>query len=208
MTSPPTAAHRCFWPLAVGLLLMSALALQQAPGTDGVRVMIRWTARSSLVFFLLAHGAQALLTCWPGPLTAWLRQRRRQWGWLLVCSHTIHAAGLVALAMMAPALFDQLAPLGNRITGGLAYVVLWAMGATSFDRSAAWLGRVWWARLHTWGSHYLWLSFLVANGKRIPHDPRYWWPVLALLLVQGLRWWAARHTGDTAQHCAIDRAGQ
>jgi len=192
MTTRLTLHHRPFWGLAALLILASLVIVSRMPDMEGARALIRWTARSSLVFFLMAYAAQALWVLWPGALTAWLRQRRRQWGWLLVLSHTIHAGGIAALAVTDPALFAQLAPLGNRISGGLAYVLLWAMGATSFDRSAAWLGRDRWARLHTWGSHYLWLSFVVANGKRIPQDSAYVWPVLALLLVQGLRWWGQR----------------
>lgn len=192
MTTRLTLNPRPFWGLAALLILASLVIVSRLPDVEGVRALIRWTARSSLLFFLMAYAAQALWALRPGALTGWLRQHRRQWGWLLVLSHTIHAGGIAALAAMDPALFAQLAPLGNRISGGLAYVLLWAMGATSFDRSAAWLGRDRWTRLHTWGSHYLWLSFVVANGKRIPQDSAYVWPLLALLLVQGLRWWGNR----------------
>ena len=97
-----------------------------------------------------------------------------------------------ALAWMAPALFEQLSPIGQRIGPSVAYVVLAAMVATSFDRSAAWLGPRWWARLHTWGSHYLCLSFLVANGKRVAQQPVYALPVLLLILAVLWRLWAAR----------------
>jgi sulfoxide reductase heme-binding subunit YedZ len=167
---------------------MNEWMLAVMPDVEGVRLLIRVTARTSLLFFLLAYTAQAFWVLWPGAASRWVRQYRRQWGWLLVVSHTIHAVGIVSLAVMAPVLFQVLAPLSNRITGGLAYAFLWSMGATSFDRSAQWLGRIWWSRLHTWGSHYLWLSFMVANGKRIAHHPVYAWPTALLLLAMGLRW--------------------
>jgi sulfoxide reductase heme-binding subunit YedZ len=189
----PRAAARL---LALGALLVSLLAVGAylaQPGVEGVRMLIRATARSSLVFFLMAYTASALASLWPGASSRWLRQHRRQWGLLLVFSHTVHAGGIVALGLLAdPALFASLTPLGNRISGGIAYVWLWLMGATSFDRSAAWLGRRRWALLHTWGSHYLWLSFLVANGKRIPVDVAYVWPTLLLVAAMGLRLWARR----------------
>jgi DMSO/TMAO reductase YedYZ heme-binding membrane subunit len=171
--------------------MVGAFLARQAD-VDGVRLCIRATARTSLLFFLMAYTAQSVFVLWPGDWSMWLRRHRRQWGLLLVVSHTIHAVGIVSLAMMAPALFQTLAPLGNRITGGIAYVLLWAMGVTSFGRTAAWLGRPWWRRLHTVGIHYLWLSFLVANGKRIAHAPVYAWPTLLLLLALGLRIWASR----------------
>jgi len=202
--APPVApAHanaarldlRAFWGLALALALMCAVILLNQPNVEGVRQVIRSTARTSLVFFSLAYGAQALHRMWPGPAARWVRQQRRVWGWLFVVSHTLHAGGIAALGVLDPALFAQLSPLANRITGGLAYVILWAMGVSSFDRTARWLGRPAWSRLHTWGSHYLWLSFVIANGKRVPHEPWYVLPVALLLLIQGLRWWSARATG-------------
>lgn len=199
MSHPMPAAIKIFVLGAALLSAMSAALLLPQLDVDATRALIRWTARTSLVFFVMAFTAQALFVLWPGQLTTWLRRHRRPWGWLLVLSHTIHAAGIGAVAVMDPALFAKLAPVGNLISGGLAYALLWAMGATSFDRSAAWLGRTWWARLHTWGSHYLWLSFMVANGKRIPHDGWYLGPVLILVLAMALRWWARSAVGTRAR---------
>lgn len=164
------------------------------PDVEQIRQLIRVTARTSLLFFLMAYTAQALWVRWPGAATQWLRRTRRQWGLSLVVSHTIHALGIAALALEAPALFKTLAPLGNLISGGLAYALLWAMGFTSFDRTARWLGPTAWSRLHTWGSHYLWLSFMVAYGKRVPVDPVYAVPVCLLLLAMGLRLSVRRRT--------------
>jgi hypothetical protein len=47
------------------------------------------------------------------------------------------------------------------VFGGLAYALLAAMLATSFDRSAAWLGRRRWRALHTTGIWYI--SFIFAS---------------------------------------------
>jgi sulfoxide reductase heme-binding subunit YedZ len=181
-----------FWRLAAGLVLLCALLVWRAPDVDGVRQLIRVTARTSLVFFCLAYVAQAAFLLWPGQATRWLRLHRRQWGWLLVVSHTLHAFAIAAFVLMEPVLFMQRTPMVTIVTGGVAFVWLWLMGATSFDRSAAWIGRTAWARLHTWGSHYLWLSFMVAYAKRIPQGLVYLVPVMLLLAVLGLRWWSGR----------------
>lgn len=183
---------RLFGWVAALLLVYSAVAVWRMPDVEGVRWLIRTTARTSMLFFVLAYTAQALWVLRPGMATQWLRQHRRQWGWLLVVSHGIHALAIGALSQWDPVLFDQLSPLGNRITGGLAYLIIALMGLTSFDRTAHWLGRTYWSRLHTWGSHYLWLSFLVAFGKRVPESWLYGLPVLVLMLAMGLRWQAWR----------------
>ncbi len=197
-SSTPRETHPVFgrsplWPLLGLLTLAWAAELVFMPGVEGMRLAIRTTARTSLCFFLAAYTAAALAALLPGQRWAvWLRTHRRQWGRLFVASHVLHGIAILMLAQAAPALFDQLSPMSNRITGGLAYVILLAMGLSSFDRTAAWLGPKAWARLHTWGSHYLWLSFLVANGKRVPAQAAYALPVVLLLAALALRWWAAR----------------
>ncbi|HEX5355734.1 MAG TPA: hypothetical protein VFW93_05935 [Aquabacterium sp.] len=177
---------------AVLLGLMAASCLLWLPGVDGVRLLIRATARTSLVFFLLAYTAQAAVLTWPGAWSSWQRRYRRQWGWLLVTSHGLHSAAIISLAMMAPVLFATLSPPAQRIGPGLAYVFIALMGLTSFDRTAAWLGKVWWARLHTWGMHYIWLSFLVANGKRVAAHPEYAMPTGLLIAAFLWRQWCRR----------------
>ncbi|MFT3856193.1 MAG: hypothetical protein QM742_01325 [Aquabacterium sp.] len=188
--APPRAAVTTLG--IVALLAMVVACLSWQPGLDGIRMAIRATARSSLAFFLLAYGAAAAFTLWPGSATRWIRALRRQWGWLLVVSHTLHAACIHAYWQTDPVMFKALVPVSTFITGGLAYAFIWAMGATSFDRTAAWIGPRAWKLLHTWGSHYLWLSFLLGNAKRIPMMPVYTLPTLLLLAVLLLRWMASR----------------
>jgi sulfoxide reductase heme-binding subunit YedZ len=185
----------------VGAAVLSAMAVSSLlwqPGVDGVRWLIRATARTSLLFFLLAYTAEAAVTTWPGVCSSWQRRHRRQWGWLVVTSHGLHAAGIISLAWMAPALFATLSPPVQRIGPGVAYVFIALMGLTSFDRTASWLGTRRWARLHTWGMHYIWLSFLVANGKRVAAHPVYALPTL--LLLAALIW---RLLASTRQHKAL-----
>ena len=55
------------------------------------------------------------------------------------------------------------------------------MTATSFDRTAAWLGPRKWRLLHLIGGWYIWISFAVAVGKRVPLDSFYW-PMAVLVL--------------------------
>ena len=56
---------------------------------------------------------------------------------------------------------------------GTAYLCIAAMTATSFDRTAAWLGPRKWRLLHLVGGWYIWISFAVAVGKRVPQGPIY-----------------------------------
>ncbi|WP_294639111.1 hypothetical protein [uncultured Aquabacterium sp.] len=187
----PFMRHGPWWPGVVLLFGICLALLASGLNTENLRMAIRATARLSLVFFLMAYTAGAVWQLRPGPASAWVRRHRRQWGLLFVASHTVHLVCILLLRRVDPALFHTLVPAATVVTGALAYAVLWAMGASSHDRVAAVMGKVVWARLHLWGSHYLWLSFAVAYGKRALMDPVYTIPMLLLLLAASLRVWCA-----------------
>src|ERR1700741_1341877 len=44
---------------------------------EGVRMVVRFTARTSLLFFCLAFSAAALARLWPNAWTKWQRRNRR-----------------------------------------------------------------------------------------------------------------------------------
>lgn len=176
------------WYLGVTLLLgLSLFILIPHWDVDSWRSLIRTTARTSLLFFLAAYTASSLSQRWPSRVTLWMRDRRKQWGLLLLASHLIHLLGIMFFWQMAPDAFAQQVSKVNLITGGVAYLFLFAMGLTSHPALAKRLGAKPWAHLHTWGMHYLLLSFLVANGKRIPIDNIYVLPTMLLALGLGIR---------------------
>lgn len=169
------------------LLTLTCLALiMMNPGVDGWREIIRLTARTSAATFMLAFTAASAYRLWPNAWTRWQLRNRRHIGLAFVVSHGLHAVAILAFARLAPEDFAAQ-------TGGmygpqlLAYAFIVAMGVTSFDRTAAWLGPRLWSWLHITGSHYLWLSFLVAFGKRIPAAPGYTLAVAACLLAMAIR---------------------
>jgi methionine sulfoxide reductase heme-binding subunit len=170
------------------------------PDVDDIRLLIRITARSSMLLFVLAFTASAVATLWPSSRSQWMLRHRRQLGLMFFGSHVLHALAIGALAIWAaPELFAQLTPLPSRVLGGAGYVALIAMAATSNDRAVAWLGRARWQQLHSWGAHLIWLVFVMSCIKRIPLQPVYTAPLLVLLAAMGLRWWARRQPAQQAQ---------
>ena len=152
---------------------------------DAIRLVIRATARTSLVLFVLAFTASAMVELLPSEVTRWQRRNRRYLGVSFAVSHFIHLAAIVSLAWLDKALFWKLTNLGTIVLAGAAYRFIAAMAATSFDRTAAWLGPRKWRLLHLVGGWYIWISFAVAIGKRVPLD-RFYWPMAALILAAGL----------------------
>ena len=124
---------------------------------EGWRMLLRVTARISGLLFLAAFVASSLRRLWPNDATAWLLRNRRCLGVSVGLAHTVHGIAIAVFVRLTnletgPA---ALAP------GLLAYAVLAAMVATSFDSTAAALGRSAWRRLHGAGAYVLWGAFAI-----------------------------------------------
>ena len=150
-------------------------------------MVIRFTARTSLLLFCLAFSAAALVRLVPNPWTRWQRRNRRYLGLTFAASHGIHAIAIAAFAILDPAGFAAATSVVSYVFGGIGYLVIIAMTATSFRPSAALLGPHAWRRLHLVGGYYLLAQFMVSFGKRIPEMPPYALFLLPLAAVFALR---------------------
>lgn len=189
---------RIFWvaTLALGSMALVSLA-SQGWGTDGYRLAIRATARTSLALFLAAFLASALVTFWLGGVTRWLRSNHRYLGLSFAMSHAIHLAAIVALARTDPGTFWTLANTASVVSGSAGYAVIAVLAATSFDRIVAWLGARTWQRVHTLGSWFIWISFVFSNAKRVPANGWYAVPVAILLAALALKLAAKRRRSSS-----------
>ena len=188
--------------LALSLIALSLwIASMRQFEVEGVRMVIRFTARSSLLLFCLAFGAAALARLWPNAWTRWQRRNRRYLGLSFAASHAIHAIAIVAFARMDPAGFAEATSPASYIFGGIGYAMIIAMSAASFDRTAALIGPRAFRALHLVGGYYLWFQFMVSFGKRVPAMPLYAAFLLPLLVVMALRLiaMAAQPRGRTAE---------
>ncbi|MBY0324758.1 MAG: hypothetical protein K2X72_39015 [Reyranella sp.] len=171
------------------LLVAMTLGLAASHNWDieGVRLAIRATARTSLVLFALAFTASALAELLPSEATRWQRRNRRYLGVSFAVSHVIHLGVILALAALDRELFWKLTNVTTIVLAGTAYLFIAAMTATSFDRTAAWLGPRNWRLLHLIGGWYIWISFAVAVGKRVPLDSFYWPMAVLVLAIAAVR---------------------
>ncbi len=171
-----TLAALCIW-----------IASMRGFEVECVRMVIRFTARSSLMFFCLAFSAAALARLWPNAWTRWQRRNRRTLGVTFAASHGMHLIAIVCFAVMDPAGYAAATSPASYIFGGIGYAFIIAMTATSFDRTAAALGRRAWRLLHLVGGYYLLFQFTVSFGKRMPDMPLYALFLIPLVLVFVLR---------------------
>jgi hypothetical protein len=183
------------WPVvgyaaAIVLLVCSVGFVVHGGGEAGWRMAVRTSAKTSLVLFLAAFVASSARALWRNDATRWLLANRRYVGVSYAASHAIHLVGIVALARVAPEF--ELEPTAA-IFGGMAYVFLAAMTATSFDRTAAWLGPRRWKRLHKSGMYYNWFIFLISYVPRAIAESIFYAPfAFALVAAVGLRFVAWR----------------
>jgi DMSO/TMAO reductase YedYZ heme-binding membrane subunit len=161
------------------------LVVSHGGDVEGIRVAIRATARTSLLLFVMAFTASALAELLPGEATRWQHRNRRYLGVSFAVSHFIHLGAILTLASVDQALFWKLTNISTIVLAGSAYLFIAAMAATSFDRTAAWLGPRKWLLLHLVGGWYIWISFAIAVGKRVPLD-RFYWPMAALVLAAAI----------------------
>jgi DMSO/TMAO reductase YedYZ heme-binding membrane subunit len=121
----------------------------------------RYTARFAFSIFLPVFVASAWNRLAPGRVSRFLVRRRRALGLAFATAHTVHLVALVAYNVVAGTRPD--AP--TIAVGGGAYLLMFAMAATSNDASVRRLGRNW-LRLHKLGVYWLWFVFTFSYAGR------------------------------------------
>jgi hypothetical protein len=171
------------WAAIVVVAASAATLGVHGAGEEGIRAVIRLTARTSFVLFNAAFAASALARRWPGRGTRWLLANRRQVGVSFAVSHLVHLVAILALARLMTVADDA-----TVVIAILGYVAIAAMTATSFDRTAAWLGPRRWRRLHLTAGYFIWFVFLASYLPRTILESAAYAPfVVVLIAVLALR---------------------
>lgn len=172
--------------LAIFASVAVAIAITPDAGDAAART-VRLTARTSVALFLAAFTASALFRLWPNAWTRWQRGNRRYLGVSFAVSHGVHLAAILWLQQVRPVEFAQEVSTITWIGGGLAYLFIAAMTATSFDRTAQMIGPNAWKILHTVGAYYIWLIFANSYIGRALAMPEYIPAAALVVLALGLR---------------------
>lgn len=154
---------------------------------ETIRAMIRGTARSSVILFVLAFTASSLYGLFKARWTGYLRQNRRYIGVSFALSHFVHLIFLMLLMGYFPE--DSLAKLHiiEIILASLAYVFILLMSITSFEPPRRWIGEKTWHWLHSIGMYLVWLIFLETYSKAAWQSGHYLPLVVLLLAAMGVR---------------------
>ena len=190
---------------AASFLLMVAFgAVVSIYGTDeqGLRMLVRTTARLSFLLFLAVYLASSARRLWPNDVTKWLLVNRRYLGVSFFVAHGLHLDAILMLdTLLGDALVtDALTLLG----GGLVYLLITAMALTSSDRAVRWLGAKRWGTLHRVGIHYVWAIWLLQWLPMGFMSPIYGLFLLLTLAALGVRIAARRSRATSSQPASAE----
>lgn len=179
------------WASVAALVIAGALFAREGIADAGLRAGLRGTAMLAAAIFLVVFVASSWNALRPSAASKYLLRNRRYLGVSVAASMAAHAALFSTLAARDPAAFFAGISGVTLVGGSLGYVMLALMTATSFDRTAAWVGRAWWKRLHTAGMYFLWVIFAFTYVGRAAASPWYGALAAALLGAMGVRVGAA-----------------
>ena len=173
--------------------LVAAALLLEGASEEGIRFVIRHTAKLAVVLLAGAFTASSLQTLRPTAFSRYLLANRRMLGLAMALSHTLHLAALVMLGMAYPDPFVAELDAVTLIGGGGAYAFMFAMAATSWDGAVKRLGRERWRQLHTLGGWYLWVVFTQSYLGRAVVEPLHVASLFSALLLavgalRAVRW--------------------
>ena len=160
---------------AVFVCLMTAalLAFYGVAG-DGLRSVIRNTARTSFVLFIAGFVGPALATLWPARTTRRLAAEQPHLFAGLAASHLVHAAAIITLAWQTGGASLEDRGLAVIVAGGLVYLCILAAALPASARAARWLASHPRARAaRTAGLYLVWLTFADSYGGRAARSPFY-----------------------------------
>jgi DMSO/TMAO reductase YedYZ heme-binding membrane subunit len=187
-------SHGPFWILATAIgavivTVVTVLALHGS-GAEGLGLITRYLARLAFPFFLAAFSGSALAELAPSKTSFWLLSHRRWLGLGFATVMFVHLLAIIAFISMRDEAFE----VGlTQILGGIGFVFIAFMAATSNDGAVRALGRARWSRLHRFCLYYLWFIITATYLGAAARDP---WHALGgaiAFAALGLRIAAWRH---------------
>ena len=170
-------------------LLFGGILVIEGFTEEGIRLIIRWTARFSVSCFALAFAGSAIHKIIQNSFSFWIFRNRKFFGISFALLHLTHLAAIVALQIFFHPVFVNAATF-SLVAGGGAYLFLILMLLTSFERFRALLSFKQWKLLHTVGGYWIFVVFFSNYFKRVWSGDFSYLPLLSLLIiVLGLRVW-------------------
>ena len=186
-------------------LMTAALLLSHGAGEDGLRSVIRNTARTSFALFVAGFAGPALAALRPSRLTRRLAAEQPHLFAAFASSHLVHAAAIFTLAWLTRGASLEGRDPHTLAAGGLVYLCILAAAAPASPRAAGWLAsRPRAAAARTAGLYLVWLTFAGSYGGRAARSLFYVPFALALVAALALRLLAALKRRAAHAHAPAD----
>jgi len=133
---------------------------------ESVRMNIRWSSKFSLPCFCLAFAASSINKIFSNNFTLWLNRNRKYFGIAFALVHLVHLVFVIILNQF----FHQVFEIESILTlslGGLAYLFIFLMLITSFEKFSKLISIANWKRLHKFGGYWILIVFSNSIFSRI-----------------------------------------
>jgi sulfoxide reductase heme-binding subunit YedZ len=191
--------------VAAGLTVMTiAIVIGYGGGQPAAHALVRWTARTSLVMFVLAYVARPLTQLRPTRTVRTILAYRKWIGLGFATSHGFHLAGIIAVAWPDPGAFIR-SQNPSIIVAAITFLLLGAMAITSNERIKKAMPPKVWKRLHRSGMHFAWVAFTATYAGAIGASPIYAVPaavLIAIALIRVAAWFRGRRYQRAANQAA------
>jgi methionine sulfoxide reductase heme-binding subunit len=148
---------------------------------EGIRLIIRWSAKISVSSFCIAFVASGFHRWIQNSFSFWVLMNRKYFGISFAILHLIHLAALGVLQYYFHPVFERAATT-SLLAGGMAYLFLILMLLTSFKRFSKLLSKKQWILLHTIGGYWIWGIFFSSYIKGVMRAEYWDLPFLILLI--------------------------
>ena len=149
--------------IAITLAVAAAYLAAAGGEDDNIRRVLRLTADAAFVVLVLVFVARPLRQLAATPATTALLRYRRLLG---IAFAGIHSAHLMFIVYRHGRVGDFEFRVAENLPGGLVYLVILMMFATSFDRTARAIGPRNWRFLHKAGLYVVFAAFVQAVAPR------------------------------------------
>lgn len=150
---------------------------------EGIRLIIRWTARISLSCFCIAFAGKYIHQRVQNSFSFWTYMNRKYWGISFALLHLMHLLALGLLQYSFHPVFTKAAPFAL-FAGGMAYVFIVLMFLTSFEAFAKTITGKQWGILHTLGGYWILVVFTSSYTKGVLRGE--YWDLIFLTMIAGV----------------------
>lgn len=162
-----------FWATIILVIGITGLIYTNGYSEETVRIVVRTTAKLSVVLFSFAFGSSSIYYFLKNDITAAILKYRAYLGLSFGVTHTFHLLALFILHKDFQPIFEEAETIAL-FGGGLAYLFIYLMMITTFSSVKARFSTFAWRILHRTGSYWIWFIFFRSYFKNVYYKDQYY----------------------------------